>query len=518
MNKRFFSLAIAAGLIVTNVSISSANGVNGNVEAPALEVSSEQKSEASLVCKQDSVKYSDFFKEGGGWQWVDLELKGAKFITKDYAKLGPAITQNYDVTTQLIAPSDGVNFEFGVYEPNPGIEYIDTWEITIDSSVLDIDQDLTVKIPVVNDTGATVTPKIIASKTSVTKDELINGFDLTLETTNGARFNTDCLAYAPRVSIIKTANLRSLQVLPYCNDISPTRITFHIKAVNEIPYYRDTFEFRMEGDAIRNSSIPLLVKLDIKSEVNQSDVEKLKDMIKNAPNVTTSEYTQESYVNFQRTIREATNLAYSNNPSQTEITNMINKLADAIDSLEKIEKLDEVVNIEDASLRNAIKSSLGLKSDTITVGDMKKVKSLNFEDDMYLRDLSGLEYATNLESLNINYNEVTDISPLKNLASLKDVTGLENYVMAPGTAKPNADNFFELDYAAVDLDGNKMKPSKVVLNPNTNPQELDLEEVLVDGKIKIDADLVSGMGSVDVIYESAYNNFSLYSFHFLDNK
>lgn len=149
---------------------------------------------------------------------------------------------------------------------------------------------------------------------------------------------------------------------------------------------------------------------------------------------------------------------------------------------------------------------------------MKKVKSLNFENDMYLRDLSGLEYATNLESLNINYNEVTDISPLKNLASLKDVTGLENYVMAPGTAKPNADNFFELDYAAVDLDGNKMKPSKVVLNPNTNPQELDLEEVLVDGKIKIDADLVSGMGSVDVIYESAYNNFSLYSFHFLDNK
>lgn len=516
MNKRFFSLAVAAALIVTNVSISSANGVNGNVEVPTLEVSSEQKSGASLVSKQSSVKYSDFLKDGGGWQWVNLELKGAKFTTKDYSKLGPAITQNYDVQTQLIAPSDGVNFEFGVYEPNPGIEYIDTWEITIDSSVLDIDHDLTVKIPVVNDLGVAETPKIIASRTSVTKDELLNGFDLTLETTAGARFNTSCTAYAPRVSIIKTANMY-LEVLPYCDSISPYKIKFFIKASNGVPYYRDALEFRIEGDAT-NSNVPMMVKLDIKSDVNQSDLDKLKNMIKNAPDVTLNEYTQESYVNFQRTIREATRIAYSSNPGQAEVKEMINKLADAIDKLEKIEKLDEVVNIEDESLRNAIKNSLGLKSDLITVGDMKKVKSLNFEDDMYLQNLSGIESATNLESLNINYNEVTDLSPLKNLTNLKDVTGLENYVMAKEVAKPSKDNFFELDYTAIDLDGNIIKPSKVVLYPNQNPQELKLEDILVDGKIKIDADLVSGMGSVDVIYESGYNNFSLYSFHFLDNK
>ncbi|MGL5347697.1 MAG: leucine-rich repeat domain-containing protein [Peptostreptococcaceae bacterium] len=518
MNKRFFSLVIAAGLVVTNVPLSSANEIEGNVKSPTLEISNEQKSGASLVSKQSSIKYSDFLKDGGGWQWVDLELKGAKITTKDPEVFDKAITQNYDVQTTFALPPHGTSFEFGVFAPNPGIEYIDNWEITIDSSVLDIDQDLTIKIPVENDIGTTVTPKIVANKKSVTKEELLNGFDLTLETINGAKFNTSCMAYGPRVSIIKTANLRALQVLPYCNDISSNRITFHIKAVNGIPSYSDTLEFRMEGDALINSKVPLMVKLDIVSDVNQSDLDKLKDMIKNAPNVTLSEYTKESYAKFQSTIREATRIAYSNNPGQTEVKEMINRLSDVINNLEKLENLDEVVNIDDISLKNAIKKSLGLKSDAITVGDMKKVKSLNFEDDMYLQNLRGLEHATNLESLNLNYNEVTDISPLKNLVNLKEITGLENFVMDENTARPTNNKFFELEYKAIDIDGKKITPSKVVLSPNQNPKELDLEEVLVDGKIRIDSSLVSGTDAVEVLYESQYNNFQLYSFHFLNNK
>ncbi|MGL5329534.1 MAG: hypothetical protein ACRDD7_09710 [Peptostreptococcaceae bacterium] len=215
-----------------------------------------------------------------------------------------------------------------------------------------------------------------------------------------------------------------LEVLPYCDSISSNRIKFYIKATNGVPYYRDALEFRIEGDAT-NSNVPMMVKLDIKSDVNQSDLDKLKSMIKNAPNVTTNEYTQESYVYFQRTIREATNLAYSNNPGQTEVKEMINKLAGTIDKLEKIEN---------------------------TVGDMKKIKSLNFENDMYLQDLSGLEYD------------------------------------------------------AIDLDGKKIKPSKVVLSPNVNPQVLNLEDVLVDGKIRIDSSLTKGHKSLEVLYESEYNS------------
>ncbi|MGL5329535.1 MAG: hypothetical protein ACRDD7_09715 [Peptostreptococcaceae bacterium] len=112
MNKRFLSLMIAAGLVVSNVSLSSANVVGKEEKTPKSEVSSiAQKSGASLVSKQSSVKYSDFLKDGGGWQWVDLELKGAKITTKDPYKLSGAITQNYDVQTTLVGTSDGTNFE-----------------------------------------------------------------------------------------------------------------------------------------------------------------------------------------------------------------------------------------------------------------------------------------------------------------------------------------------------------------------------------------------------------------------
>ena len=517
MNKRFLNLALVAGLVVSNVSLSFADTLKTDVTLPNLEIGNVREvSNASIVSDKSSVNYSDFLKNGGGEQWVNLELKGAKITTKDPYKLAKAITQNYDVQTTLALPSHGTSFEFGVFAPNSGIEYIDNWEITIDSSVLDIDQDLTIKIPVVNDLGVAETPKIVASKTSVTKDELINGFDLTLETPANVRFNTSCTAYAPRVSIIKTANM-DLEVLPYCNGISPNKIKFYIKAMNGVPSYIDTLEFRMEGDAT-NSNVPMMVKLDIVSDVNQSDLDKLKNMIKNAPNVTTSEYTEESYVKFQRTIREASNLAYSSKPGQTEVKEMINKLADAINSLEKIVNLGEVVKIEDSSLKSAIKKSLGSKSDDITIGDMKKLKSLNFEYDMYLTSLNGLEHATNLENLNVNYNEVTDLSPLKNLTNLKEFTGLENFVMSPNTTKPSKDNFFELDLVATDLNGDKMLPKEVVLSPNKNPRKLKIEDVLVDGKIRIDSSLANSSDSVEILYQSEYNNFQVYSFHFLENK
>ncbi|WP_243113328.1 NPCBM/NEW2 domain-containing protein [Romboutsia sp. Marseille-P6047] len=80
--------------------------------------------------------------------------------------------------------------------------------------------------------------------------------------------------------------------------------------------------------------------------------------------------------------------------------------------------LSEVVSIEDKYLKSSIKKVLNLSSDNITVGDMQKITSLNVQG---AESLNGLQYAKNLESLNIEYNEISDLSPLKDLKKLTDL-------------------------------------------------------------------------------------------------
>ena len=49
---------------------------------------------------------------------------------------------------------------------------------------------------------------------------------------------------------------------------------------------------------------------------------------------------------------------------------------------------------------------------------MRKLVSLNLSQ---VESLEGLQYAINLQSLNIQYNEIRDLSPLKNLKKLTDL-------------------------------------------------------------------------------------------------
>ena len=73
----------------------------------------------------------------------------------------------------------------------------------------------------------------------------------------------------------------------------------------------------------------------------------------------------------------------------------------------------EVIEIEDAVLRREIKAALKLESDEITVGDMHELTSLRVLGN--ITSLKGLEHARNLESLNIDYKEIKDLSPLKKI-------------------------------------------------------------------------------------------------------
>ena len=81
----------------------------------------------------------------------------------------------------------------------------------------------------------------------------------------------------------------------------------------------------------------------------------------------------------------------------------------------------EPVNIRDSNLRNAIEQALGkARGATITEVDMSTLGAL-YAPKKNIRNLTGLEHATNLTELGLDDNFISDISPL---AGLTDLTKL----------------------------------------------------------------------------------------------
>ena len=90
---------------------------------------------------------------------------------------------------------------------------------------------------------------------------------------------------------------------------------------------------------------------------------------------------------------------------------------------------DTVINIPDAALRAEIAKELEIPDDTpITVDDMLKLTyfsskyvKLISSTDVDIINLTGLEYATNLEELDLSDNAIVNVSPLKELINLTDL-------------------------------------------------------------------------------------------------
>ena len=81
----------------------------------------------------------------------------------------------------------------------------------------------------------------------------------------------------------------------------------------------------------------------------------------------------------------------------------------------------ESVHIPDPNLRAAIAGTLGKAPNAqITVAEMATLKHFKAID-KGIRDLTGLEFATNLETLELRKNQMSDLSPLSGLKSLKEV-------------------------------------------------------------------------------------------------
>ena len=86
------------------------------------------------------------------------------------------------------------------------------------------------------------------------------------------------------------------------------------------------------------------------------------------------------------------------------------------------------VDIPDANLRAVIANTLGKASGApITEAEMKTLTRL---DAVYkeIRDLTGLEFATNLTSLVLDYNQISEVSPLANLINLTTLSLYYNQI------------------------------------------------------------------------------------------
>ena len=82
---------------------------------------------------------------------------------------------------------------------------------------------------------------------------------------------------------------------------------------------------------------------------------------------------------------------------------------------------DRTVNIADANLRAVIADALGkVPNAPITEGEMATLTSLN-AGGKGIRNLAGLEFATNLIELSLHTNNIADVSPLAGLINLREL-------------------------------------------------------------------------------------------------
>ena len=88
----------------------------------------------------------------------------------------------------------------------------------------------------------------------------------------------------------------------------------------------------------------------------------------------------------------------------------------------------QVVEIPDPNLRQAVRGALELPDQTpITQQEMLRLTWLPTHDKGII-DLAGLEHATNLQSLDLGGNQITDIRPLANLIQLTWLSLWNNHV------------------------------------------------------------------------------------------
>ena len=86
------------------------------------------------------------------------------------------------------------------------------------------------------------------------------------------------------------------------------------------------------------------------------------------------------------------------------------------------------VHIPDTNLRAAIAEELGKSPNApITVGEMERLGGVDVES-RGIRDLTGIQFATNLDNLHLRDNKISDLSPIAGLTNLRSINFMHNPV------------------------------------------------------------------------------------------
>nr|WP_242485435.1 Ig-like domain-containing protein [Peribacillus sp. TH27] len=106
-------------------------------------------------------------------------------------------------------------------------------------------------------------------------------------------------------------------------------------------------------------------------------------------------------------------------------------------------KESNIVEFVDDNLEKAVRKEINKLNGNITKEDMTRLNELNAQY-QGIKDLTGLEYATNAYSIILTGNEIVDISPLKNLKQL-GILGLHNNKIKDITPISNMTGLYNLN-------------------------------------------------------------------------
>ena len=193
-------------------------------------------------------------------------------------------------------------------------------------------------------------------------------------------------------------------------------INLNVNGVKELKLVSDNVDNNGLGDFASWGDTKLY-------SINNLDTSELEKIIKEAESLDLINYSQESIETLEKEIIKAKEVLENGN--QEEINNSIDSVKNAINSLVEAD-LNEVVNINDKYLKKSIQDELN-KTGDITLGDMRSLTKLSLSG---VENLSGIEYAINLESLSMDYNEVRDLRPLAKLKKLKNLSANQQFIAA----------------------------------------------------------------------------------------
>ncbi|EOU1703820.1 NPCBM/NEW2 domain-containing protein [Clostridium perfringens] len=219
------------------------------------------------------------------------------------------------------------------------------------------------------------------------------------------------------------------------------------------------------------------------------DTSELNKALEEAKKLDLNNYTEETSEALKNAISKGEEALLSKD--KETINSALEELNKAMDSLVKVD-LNAVINIPDKYLLKFIQNQLN-KTGDITLGDMYSLTTLTLSG---VVDLTGLENAKNLETLNMDYNEVKDLRPLSKLKKLNTLNVHEQFIAA-GELKPSNGKVIG-DSKVYNREGkNVAKTIRVVdKNGNTILEQDAKDEFTINTK-----DLSSGLYGVHVLFE-----------------